>query len=275
MISLTDKEKYIIKKYIVEHDIVYFNVKKFDFSNGTYYIKFCKEDEAFKELLGKKVFDIVGIKCPEYKYYKDLYCVVSEDLNTFGKFTYMSDFPFIVDDTTYRRISFGILVEAVCKYFNNKDDVYYQVVVMHFIDILFSNIDRHLNNYGVFIDENNNGSLAGFDNGLLLDNFDCITKPQSCITEKMFFSKIVECEYFIKKLPLEYRLKLYELYLKFTPSFVKELMEEVDNESGINFKAKKSTLLKYYKNYLLVGMVMNKYISHSDKKEIVMMRKGK
>ena len=42
MISLTDKEKYIIKKYIVEHDIVYFNVKKFDFSNGTYYIKFCK-----------------------------------------------------------------------------------------------------------------------------------------------------------------------------------------------------------------------------------------
>ena len=272
MINLNDRDKLLIKKYIVDHDISYYCVNRFNLSEGSYYVKYCTPDEGFREMLGKRIFDLVGIKCPDYKYYKELYCVISEDLNSCGEFIYMSNFPFIVDDTTYRRISFEILVDAICKYFTNKDEVYFQIVVMHFIDILFSNVDRHLNNYGVYSD-GKIGSLAVFDNGLLLDNFDCITKPPTCVTEKMLFTKMIECDYFIKKLPSEYKFKLYELYLKFTPSFVKKLIEELEKESGIEFKTKKSTLLKYYKNYLFTGIVLNKYTSMFDRKEVVQMTK--
>ena len=274
MINLNEKDKFKIKRYIVEHDISHYSVNRFNLSNGSFYVKYCTPDEGFREMLGKRIFDIAGIKCPDYKYYKELHCVVSEDLNSFGKFIYMSNFPFIVEDTTYRRISFGILVDAVCNYFDNKDEIYYQVAVMHFIDILFSNIDRHLNNYGVYVKENK-GILSVFDNGMLLNNFDCITKPQSCISDKMFFTKMIECDHFIKNLPLKYRLKLYELYLKFTPDFVKELIDNLENESGIEFISKKSTLLKYYKNYLFTGFVLSKHTNMCDRREIVKLNKMK
>ena len=55
---------------------------------------------------------------------------------------------------------------------------------MHFIDMLFSNVDRHIYNYGISIDENNNGCLVVFDNGLFLDYFDKIVKPPSTINVK-------------------------------------------------------------------------------------------
>ena len=46
-----------------------------------------------------------------------------------------------------------------------------------------------------------------------------------------------------------------------------------EQESGIKLNSKKSTMMKYYKNYLLIGMVINKYIDYSDRKEIVKLYK--
>jgi tRNA (guanine37-N1)-methyltransferase len=45
------------------------------------------EEESFKELIGKKVFDLVGIKCPNY-YYVDKKYIISEDLNKIDNFRY-------------------------------------------------------------------------------------------------------------------------------------------------------------------------------------------
>ena len=61
-------------------------VKYVDLSIGSYYAKYCFDDEIFKELLGKKVFDMVGIKCPNYFMFRDEHCVLSEDLNKYNHF---------------------------------------------------------------------------------------------------------------------------------------------------------------------------------------------
>ena len=65
-------------------------VKHVDLNIGTFYAKYCFNDEIFKELLGKKVFDMVGIKCPNYFMFRDEHCVLSEDLNKYNHF-YLAD----------------------------------------------------------------------------------------------------------------------------------------------------------------------------------------
>ena len=222
------------------------------------------------ELLGQKVFNMVGIKSADYYYVQEKGCLLSRDLNTDNRMFNCYDLS-IMSANTMNQVMSG-LDRLSIKDGYKVDKVKLQVEIMHFIDILFSNIDRHLNNYGVYI-KDGVGTLCVFDNGLLLEYFDCITKPQSCITDKMFFCKIVEFEHFLKKLPLKLRLQLYKVYLMFTPSFVSELVNSVEKESIIKLNSKKSTLMKYYKNYLLIGMVINKYIDYSDRKEIVKLYK--
>ena len=46
----------------------FFLVSQVDLSIGSYFAKFCSLDAIFRELLGKKVFDLVGIKSAEYEY---------------------------------------------------------------------------------------------------------------------------------------------------------------------------------------------------------------
>ena len=139
---------------------------------------------------------------------------------------------------------------------------------MHFIDILFSNTERVLSKYGIFI-EDCIGTLAVFDNGSFLNQFDRATEPSSCFyTYNKKNSKIIECDYFLKLLPLEYMIKLYEIYLRFNLSFVMKLMIDTEKETGKKFSAKKDILLKYYKNYLLIGCIFNKYLNNNVKKSV-------
>ena len=46
----------------------FFLVDQVDLSIGSYYYKFAGAGEVFRELLGSKVFKMVGIKCAEYEY---------------------------------------------------------------------------------------------------------------------------------------------------------------------------------------------------------------
>lgn len=268
MINLSDEDKKIIHDYFFGDSLIYCGVKRFDLSTGSYYAKYCCGDNALKELFGKKIFDFVGIKSPEYKYYDELNSVIiCEDLHSIGNFTYMSKIPRIIEETRNKTFSFGMLIDNLRELCLNKEEIYIQAVVMHFIDILFSNIDRHLNNYGIFI-EDNIGTLAVFDNGLFLSYFDNATKPPSCPTYNKRNSKIIECEHFFQSLPNEYIVNLYEIYLRFNVLFVKKLMCDIEKNTGKSFYSKKGTLLKFYKNYLLIGCIFNKYLNNNVKKSV-------
>ncbi len=264
MINLTEKEKNKIKKA----DLSYHNVKKYTLKSGVYYVKQCFEDEAIRELIGKKVFDMVGIKCPEYQYLIEDKKLVSRDLHTLSKFMYMDEVPDIKDDFIWRCITLDIVRESVLKEVRNKEEILLQINIMHFIDILFSNIDRHLGNYGIFFDKNKNGYLAVFDNGMFISHLDCVTKPLSLTGIKGFNPKGQECEHFIDNLPLEHKKIIYEIYLRFTPKVLSKIIDNIEREYNYKFKLKNKLLKEYKKNYLMLYFIMSKLIKNEMRKEV-------
>ena len=80
-------EKLIDKKPslmgIKENEVI---VKKVKLSTGEFYAKYCTIHDAFMEILGSKVFSLVGITCPNYTYVSDVHCVLSEDVKKYDKF---------------------------------------------------------------------------------------------------------------------------------------------------------------------------------------------
>ena len=261
MINLTEKDKLeiLMDKY---HKNTILHRK---FSNGSYYVKFCPEDEIFRELIGKEVFDIVGIKCPEYYYFQEKNCLISEDLGQLNGFMYMSEVPEIKKDVYWRRITLNIIKDSICKKVNNQDEILLELDIMHFIDILFSNIDRHLNNYGVLIDKNNNGHITVFDNGMFLDNLDCVTKPMACDSVTNKFPKYQECKKFLENLTEEHQKYIYELFLMFTPKTLKLIMKKIEKENKYRFYSKMKFLSLYTKNYIMIYSILLKTMNKNNK----------
>ena len=236
----------------------YLNVHHLNLSSGSYYVKFCSDEEAFRELIGKKVFDIAGILSPEYYYYREKKSLISSDVNQMNNFMHMCEVPKINKAMFNRQITLDIVINSLKEVVKNKDEIELQINIMHFIDILFSNSDRHLKNYGVSIDSNENGSLIVFDNGEFIDYLDCITKPMSCKVNKMTFIKSRECNNFIEKLSDEHKDYMYQLIKTFTPRTVELLMNQIEKENNHSFKCKKSLLRKYMKNYILIYTIIFK-----------------
>ena len=265
MINLTqeDKQKLSREKY---HENT---VLHRELTNGLYYIKYCRDDEIFKELIGKEVFDIVGIKCPKYYFYKENNCLLSEDLKTINGFMYMSEIPDIQKDVFWRRITLDIVKNSLSKEVNNQDEILLELNIMHFIDILFSNIDRHLNNYGVVIDERKNGHITVFDNAMFLDNLDCVTKPLACKSVSTRFPKYEECQVFLKNLSEEHLKYIYELFSKFKPKTLKLIIKKIEKENNYKFYYTNKTLRLYTKNYIMIYMIIQKLINQKEKSKML------
>lgn len=270
MISFTSGDIEQIK----DKNFDYFNVHQFNLSCGSVYIKKCCGNESFMELLGKKVFDIVGIDCPNYYYMNGNY-VVSDDLHKLDKFIYMNDVPGVSDSITWRTVTFKLVCDFLCEICNNKEEVKLQLIIMHFVDILFSNTDRHLNNYGVYFDEEGNAKIVVFDNGLLLDYFDCVTKPMSCVVNESTFIKMREFRHFLNNLSEEQIRYIYEIYCRFNTDVVRTLIDKVEKENGVKLNGKNRLIFQYTKNHLMVGAVLNKYVTNKTKREVHEMKLSK
>ena len=196
MIGLTEKDKNKLRK----GNYNYHDVRKFTLRSGSYYVKDCYEDEALRELIGKKVFDMVRIKCPKYEYLIADRRLISKDLNHLRKFIYIEDLPEISKDICWRPITLDVVREAILNEVRNKEEILLQINIMHFIDILFSNIDRHIGNYGMFFDKNRNGYLAVFDNGLFISDLGSVTRPVSLTNISGSNPKGQECEHLLENL---------------------------------------------------------------------------
>ena len=261
MINLTEQDKLSILMDDYQENVVLHR----NLSSGSYYVKFCHEDEIFRELIGKEVFDIVGIKSPEYLYFQEKNCLISEDISKEDGFMYMSEIPEIKKDVYWRRITLDIVKESLCKEVINQEEILLELDIMHFIDILFSNIDRHLNNYGITIDKNKNGHIMVFDNGMFLDNLDCVTKPMACPSVTDRFPKYQECEKFIQNLSEEHKKYIYELFIKFTPKTLKMIMKKIEKENKYKFYTKRKFINLYTKNYIMIYSIILKTLSKNIK----------
>lgn len=242
MIYLTQEDKSRIK-----YD-GWDKIKRIDLSNGSFYAKFTGRDGAFRELFGKKIFDSIGIPSPEYLYIKEENCILSTDL----KEKY-HNFKFAYQMADIRNMN--DLYELL-KCFKNYDELITQVNIMHFIDILFGNTDRHSNNYGFVFKEDGTASLVVFDNEEMLFDFLHATRPVSFPTENHLcfidYSKEAEYKYFLESLSDDQKQILYSCLRKFDLKTVYSIMNAIENENNCRFKNKRKMFMNYIKNYIMI-----------------------
>ena len=152
-------------------------ISTFSYENKKYYMKYTIPSKMYNELIGYEIAKQLGINCVNY----DLACnngfigVISEDFKSDGKFVYMSE---ILTNV------FGI---DNCDAANNLEDIWFalsetfkvdsiveklmnQIIQLYLFDILIGNVDRHNDNYG-FVIKDNDINLLLFDNYLLADSY--------------------------------------------------------------------------------------------------------
>lgn len=239
MISLTNKDYEAIDNLTKKP----LNVHNVNLSTGSYYVKFCNEEEALKELIGKRIFDIVGIHCPKYYYLKDKKCVISEDLNKLKNIKFMYELKFL------KSVTLDTVIQRVTEHINNKEEIIFELNIMHFIDILFSNTDRHTRNYGFTLDEFNNAKLVVLDNGMFLEHLDFVTKPVSSRITNLKNPKRSECELFLENVDSESKKYMIEIFDKLTPEKVEFIINSIDREYSFDFNLKQKLIENYKKNY--------------------------
>lgn len=249
MITLSNDDKIKLK---YDPDI---RTKRIELNTGIFYVKYCFDEEIFKELLGKKIFDMVGIKCPNYYMYKEEHCVLSKDINKYKNF-YSAD-ELIEDVRTINdlKIFFEYQLDKYNRY-KNIDELMFKIYTMHFIDILFSNVDRHTGNYGFCLNDDGTCNLVVFDHGEILDNFDKATRPSSFPKSNpldyAFYSKESECRYFMENADDNVIEMMKTILSKFNFNTVRLLMKEIERDTNYKFSCKNKLMLGYLKNYLMV-----------------------
>lgn len=233
-------------------------VKKVSLSTGEYYAKYCTIQDAFMELLGNRVFDLVGIKCPKYQYVPGAHCVISEDVNNFDKF--YNPFDLNMNGHTLRNVKNKIGGQYIQGRFTNYIEICLQIDIMHFIDILFSNIDRHISNFGFSLKEDGTGYLVVYDNADFLKEFEKATRPMSIDDSDtlsfVFTSKKEEAKDFISKLSEEEGLYLLKIYEMFSPIRLLTIINSISKENGIKLPSLLSIMKEYTRNYMGIGKLL-------------------
>lgn len=239
----------------IQHDY-FVMADRVDLSIGSYYYKFCSINSRFMELLGAKVFDLVGIKHAEYEYVQEKACLLSKDLNTYERLYSCYDLYIMRANTLDQVMSAMDKLGIQCGYDVSK--VKLQIEVMHFIDILFSNIDRHISNFGFYLYPDGLVELVVLDNEYFLQNFKIATRPMACgddeIEEQDFMgiSKRYEASKFFESMSDELR-ELIPKYLElFSPSRVEVMLNSLEDEQCLGWPNKRYSLRHYKKNYKMI-----------------------
>ena len=256
MIKLTEEDK--LKLIPDEWD----RTIKIDLSSGPCYAKFTGNTGAFRELFGKKIFDIVGIQSADYTFYKEKNCIVSTDLSKkYENFKQASHYGDIYNLGELHKIA---------KQFNNYDELCLQINIMHFIDILFGNTDRHSDNYGFSVDKNNNSRLIVLDNELMLEDFYHASRPVSFPTKShlafVSYSHESELKFFIDHLSEPQKDMMIYYLEKFNLKTVHLIMNSLEKEYNYKFKEKNKLFYQYIKNYIMIYKIVLK--SKHAKKEL-------
>lgn len=259
MVNLTKRDRLKIRAH---YDYMRkFGAVKIDLSIGSFYVKFVDKEEMLNEFLGKKVFDIVGIKCPSYYFDMEEKCILSENLAN-NKMFFLgkllgrnhNTIKDIKDCLEIKKNNLGI--------FTNVEDIMFEVIMMHFIDILFMNMDRHSSNYGFILNRDRTGRLAVFDNGFFFRDMCRATLPLSYegnnVRDCCSYTRSEEIEYFLTNLSSDEKNKniIMVLFKTFTPPRVKKLISLIERENNQTFGCKWQLLRKYAKNYREIGELL-------------------
>lgn len=242
-LSLDDLEK-------IEFDNFFF-VNQVNLSIGSYYAKFCSMEEIFRELLGQMVFELVGIECAKYEYIPQKKCLLSKDLHENRILKNLTELG-IKGNTLFK------VYEGIACNFSNYKQLKLSIEIMHFIDLLFSNIDRHTSNFAFSINDDNSAELVVYDNGYFLDYYSIATRPVAVTECTDFFlhSKKEEAVAFISCMSDEMKLLVPKYLELFTPEKVETMINNIKKRLNIEFSQKQYHMKKFRKNYNMVCKLM-------------------
>lgn len=239
-----------------------FPVEKVELSIGSYYAKKCSDERLFMEYLGKRVFDMVGIKSADCQYIHEKACLLSENLNSDSNFYTAYDLS-IMNADTLLQINNGLDNFELATDFDVKK-AKLQIEIMHFIDILFSNIHRNISDFGFYLLEDKKVLLAVLNNGDFLQNFNTATRPVSFNDEDIYslkfsnISKRNEAGFFFDNMSKEMK-DLSTKYLElFIPNNIETMITSIEMELQMECPSKESRLKEYAANYCVLCGLLRK-----------------
>lgn len=239
-------------------DLEYFN-HKFMTINGTrYYVKECEDNYSLKEVVGKRLADILGIRCAEYEvvsangtmYY------LSRDLNELGSarnLTLIGD----INNSLYT------IWNGLDKTFENSKELMKELIKIYFFDLLFLNSDRKKHNI-LIVNSISNTHLYMVDNSLIFSDMrselfsgmtryddlknvrkiDCLNKDNLYLDMNLH-----NLEYFLETSDRKFIEIIKEMFLKASPIIIKEVIEGVEKAYNYKLPDKEKMLAMYSKNY--------------------------
>lgn len=148
----------------IKESLPFFNHKFMIINEKKYYVKICEDNFNLKEIIAKRLSDILGIKCASYDIIKcdDTMYYISEDLNALGKARNLS---FIASPSS----SLYLIWDALEKISPDSRLLMQELIKIYFFDLLFLNSDRKLHNI-MLVNTISSSHLYMIDNSLLFSS---------------------------------------------------------------------------------------------------------
>lgn len=246
-----DEEKYITGndyEFVIIRGKSYF-VKKLskDYRTGQF-VNF------FKEVIAKKVADLLSIPCPNYfpvKIGEDYY-YLSEDLNSFGKFVEGSDI------VGYKANSLYQIWHSFEQFYEDVPRLMKQMIQIYVFDILLLNHDRKPRNWGIVKSEKEN--IYIFDNEYIFNTqvFSYLTVSYDradLIFDFDYYNEVKkELESFFKDSSEEYIDIFINSFLKLKPEELAKIIKEIEDEYFV--KIPKEYLAIYTAHYEVIERIL-------------------
>ena len=148
----------------IKNSLPVFNHKFMMINGKSYYVKECDDNFNLKEIIAKRLADILGIKCASYDIIKcnDTMYYISEDLKNLGNARNLS---FIASPSS----SLYLIWDALEKISPDSRLLMQELIKIYFFDLLFLNSDRKLHNI-MLVNTISSSHLYMIDNSLLFSS---------------------------------------------------------------------------------------------------------
>lgn len=243
MINLTEEDK--IKIFQVR------DYKELNLSCGNFYVKRAGvEVKAFGELLGKRLADIIGIKCPNIYVVVigDEYYVISENLRNQG---FKTAIQLGITERKNYKLDSCSLIDAGCyvDVLPSSLETMIGLVKMYIYDVLFYHEDRNLGNWGL-CPKDNKLEIAIIDNENILNPYNTEVFQKFHATPEFRGLNIYQdFLLFLKEHDIKY-LKLFKYFFDLlNPNYFNSIVADLDRTNIFSSQIKKQFQETYQKHY--------------------------
>ena len=236
----------------IKNSLPVFNHKFMMINGKSYYVKECDDNFNLKEIIAKRLADILGIKCANYDIIKtdDNIYYVSEDLNILGNARNLS----IISAANS---SLYLIWDALEKNLSGSQELMQELIQIYFFDLLFLNSDRKLHNI-MLVNTISTMHLYMIDNSLLFsqdraelfsslaryDDLNCLS-PIDWDNDKQKELNGHNLEYFLQTSAKEY-IEILKSMIKLVPvEVLKKVIEDIELEYNYEIPDK-AVMLEHY-----------------------------